>query len=125
MLYKELINVLNEKNIVNEYEEVDNGVYQVAFKLENQINVYIYEGRFIKIFMGVGEERESISDEILSEINKFNSSNPLVTLTTIENFLYLTTSIIYISDIKSHNIIESCKMLEEVYNDKQQIINEI
>lgn len=125
MIYKELLDYLKDKGVQSEYEAIDKFSYQVAFKINRQMNIYIYENSFIKIYMNIGMKDKNVNDEeLLQKINDYNSTHIEETITIIDNQVYATASILFLSDIKGKNIYDTAEKLDSIYSDIRGYIGE-
>lgn len=116
-IYNEVINYLDNKNIFVEKEKIDEGIFQIAFKLNKQVNIFFYDNSNFKIFV---YDKFEISDDKLEKtlefINEANLYNKDFTVSIIENKVYLMKAVPVIFDIKACNIFSFIEMLESKYD---------
>ena len=113
-IYNDLVKYLNDNNIKFEEEKIEKNVYQVAFKLEKQANIFIYEDSHIKIFIPLGVSvKNNETGKALDRVNEINVETYSYETVLLENDYYFIKTIPLMFDVKAEDIISIIKKAEE------------
>lgn len=113
-VYNDLAKYLNDNNIKFEEEEIDKNVYQVAFKMEKQVNVFVYEYSHIKIFIPLGVNiNDNETGKALSRVNEINVETYGYEIVLLEKDYYFIKTIPLMFDVKADDLINIIKQAEK------------
>ena len=113
-VYNDLAKYLNDNNIKFEEEEIDKNVYQVAFKMEKQVNVFVYEYSHIKIFIPLGVNiNDNETGKALSRVNEINVETYGDEIVLLEKDYYFIKTIPLMFDVKADDLINIIKQAEK------------